>query len=43
MHQHPAEAKQMAERGHVHVHDKFTFERMVERTEAVYLSILENR
>jgi glycosyltransferase involved in cell wall biosynthesis len=39
VHQHPAEAKQMAERGHAHVHAKFTFERMVDRTEAVYKSL----
>ena len=36
-HQHPAESKQMAERGYAHVHAHFTFERMVDRTEAVEL------
>jgi len=43
MHQHPAEAKQMAERGYAHVHANFTFERMVDRTEAVYRDLLINR
>ncbi len=43
MHQHPAEAKQMAERGYAHVHANFTFERMVDRTEAVYRDLLPNR
>jgi len=38
-HQHPAEAKQMAERGYAHVHANFTFERMIERTEAVYAEL----
>jgi glycosyltransferase involved in cell wall biosynthesis len=40
MHQHPAEAKQMAERGYAHVHAHFTFEQMVDRTEAVYRELL---
>lgn len=43
VHQHPAEAKQMAERGYAHVHANFTFERMVDRTEAVYRELLPNR
>ena len=43
MHRHPAEAKQVAERGYAHVHAHFTFERMVDRTEAVYLELLANR
>jgi glycosyltransferase involved in cell wall biosynthesis len=42
MHQHPAEAKQMAERGHAHVHANFTFERMIDRTEAVYQELLDD-
>jgi glycosyltransferase involved in cell wall biosynthesis len=42
MHQHPAEAKQMAERGHAHVHANFTFETMIDRTEAVYRELLPN-
>lgn len=43
VHQHPAEAKQMAERGHAHVHANFTFERMVDRTEAIYRELLAIR
>lgn len=43
VHQHPNEAKQMAERGYAHVHANFTFERMVDRTEAVYRELLANR
>ena len=43
VHQHPAEAKQMAERGNAHVHANFTFERMVDRTEAVYRELLADR
>jgi len=41
--EHPSEAKQMAERGHAHVHANFTFERMVDRTEAVYTELLAIR
>jgi hypothetical protein len=33
----------MAERGYAHVHANFTFERMVDRTEAVYLELLRDR
>ncbi len=43
VHQHPAEAKQMAERGYAHVHANFTFEQMVDRTEDVYRDLLASR
>lgn len=43
VHQHPVEAKQMAERGYAHVYANFTFERMIERTEAVYAEVLAAR
>lgn len=43
IHQHPAEAKQMAERGCAHVHANFTFAKMIDRTEAVYGELLGNR
>jgi glycosyltransferase involved in cell wall biosynthesis len=36
VHQHPAQSKQMAERGYAHVHAHFTFEKMIDRTEAIY-------
>jgi glycosyltransferase involved in cell wall biosynthesis len=43
VHQHPAEAKQMAERGYAHVRANFTLEQMVDRTEAVYGELLPTR
>lgn len=43
VHQHPAEAKQMAERGYAHVHANFTFEKMVDQTEAVYRDLVPDR
>ena len=43
VHQNPAEAKQMAKRGHAHVHANFTFEHMVDRTEAVYRELVPDR
>lgn len=43
LHQNPAEAMQMAERGYAHVHANFTVERMVDRTEAVYRELLADR
>lgn len=43
IHQHAAEAKQMAARGYAHVHANFTFERMIDRTEAVYRELVPNR
>jgi glycosyltransferase involved in cell wall biosynthesis len=43
VYQHPAEATQMAGRGYAHVHTNFTFEKMVDRTEAVYRELLANR
>jgi glycosyltransferase involved in cell wall biosynthesis len=43
VHQHPAAAKQMAERGCAHVHANFTVERMVDQTEAVYRDLSANR
>lgn len=36
---HPAQARQLAERGCALVHEKFTFVQMVDRTEAVYKSL----
>ena len=41
--QHPSEAKQMAERGYARVHADFTFDKMIDRTEGVYLELLRNR
>jgi len=43
VHQQPAEAKQMAERGQAHVHANFTFENMVDRTEAIYRELVPDR
>jgi glycosyltransferase involved in cell wall biosynthesis len=43
MHQHPVEAKQMAERGHAHVQANFTIERMLDRTEAIYRDLVPDR
>jgi len=37
---HRPEMKEMAERGHAHVHANFTFEKMVDRTEAVYRELM---
>jgi spore maturation protein CgeB len=43
MHQHAAKAREMAERGYAHVHAKFTFETMIDRTEAVYRELVPDR
>jgi glycosyltransferase involved in cell wall biosynthesis len=43
VHQHPAEAKQMAERGYAHMHANFTFATMIDRTEAVYRDLVPER
>ena len=43
IHRHPAEAKQMAERGYAHVHANFAFETMIDRTEAVYRDLVPDR
>jgi glycosyltransferase involved in cell wall biosynthesis len=43
VHQHPADAKQMAERGYAHVRANFTFEQMIARTETVYRELLAIR
>jgi glycosyltransferase involved in cell wall biosynthesis len=43
VHQHPAESKQLAGRGYAHVHANFTFERMIDRTEAVYKELAIDR
>lgn len=42
VHQYPAEAKHMAERGYAHVHANFTLEKMIERTEVVYKSLYDS-
>jgi glycosyltransferase involved in cell wall biosynthesis len=38
----PAQAAQTAERGYAHTHVNFTFDGMIERTEAVYRGLLAN-
>jgi len=42
-HFHRAEMTEMAEHGHAHVHANFTFEKMVDQTEAVYRDLLANQ
>ena len=41
--QHPQETRQMAERGYEHALANFTFDRMIERTEQVYLDVLKSK
>lgn len=43
MHANPAEARRLAERGHARVRAEFTFEKTIERTEAVYRELLPDR
>jgi glycosyltransferase involved in cell wall biosynthesis len=43
VHLRPTAAKQMAERGYTHVHASFTFEKMVDRTEAIYRELVPDR
>ena len=43
IHEHPQEARQMAERGYDHALANFTFDRMIERTEQVYLDVLKSK
>lgn len=43
LYRHAAEARAMAERGYAHVHANFTFEGMIDRTEAVYFDLLLNQ
>jgi len=40
IHDHPAEAAAMGERGYHHTLSHFTFEKMIADTEAVYLELL---
>lgn len=40
IYEHPEEAAAMAERGYHYIHANFTFDKMIERTEQVYLSLL---
>lgn len=42
VYEHPAEAEQLAERGYRHCLDQFTFDRMIDRTERVYLDVLRD-
>jgi glycosyltransferase involved in cell wall biosynthesis len=42
VYEHPAEAAQLAERGYRHCIDQFTFERMIDRTEQVYLDVVRD-
>ena len=41
IYEHPQEAAAMAERGYHHIHANFTFNKMIERTEQVYLNLLQ--
>ncbi len=41
--EHPEKAAAMAERGYHYVHENFTFQKMIERTEQVYLNLLHPR
>jgi len=43
IYEHPQEARQMAERGYDHALANFTFDRMIERTEQVYLDVLKSK
>lgn len=43
IHEHPQETRQMAERGYAHALANFTFDRMIERTEQVYLDVLKSK
>ncbi len=43
IYEHPEEARQMAERGYHHALANFTFDRMIERTEQVYLDVLKSK
>lgn len=40
---HPGEARELAERGYAHCLDNFTFDRMIDRTEQAYRSVLAAR
>ena len=42
IYEHPREARQMAEKGYEHALANFTFDRMIERTEQVYLDVLKS-
>jgi glycosyltransferase involved in cell wall biosynthesis len=43
IHRNPDPAKHLAERGHARVQAEFTLEKMIERTETVYRSVLQGR